>query len=127
MATNRNYVPARRETMVSYDLSWTWKSDPHAGFGFPCNANGDVLPGLSDAAQANLEMCRTSGELDGPYVREYRHTYTHPATCTCDCGATVTLDYDPATCDRCNADYNLSGQRLAPRRFWGEETGETFA
>ena len=25
----------------------------------------------------------------------------------------------------CGADYNMSGQRLAPRSQWGEETGET--
>jgi len=28
------------------------------------------------------------------------------------------------TC-RCGADYNMSGQQLAPRSQWGEETGET--
>jgi len=28
------------------------------------------------------------------------------------------------TCDRCGTDYNMSGQRLAPRSQWGEETGE---
>lgn len=28
------------------------------------------------------------------------------------------------TCERCEADYNFAGQTLAPRRFWGEETGE---
>lgn len=27
------------------------------------------------------------------------------------------------TC-QCGADYNMSGQRLAPRAQWGEETGE---
>lgn len=29
------------------------------------------------------------------------------------------------TCDHCGADYNSSGQRLASRSQWGEETGET--
>jgi hypothetical protein len=27
----------------------------------------------------------------------------------------------------CGADYNMSGQMLAPREQWGEETGETVA
>ena len=29
------------------------------------------------------------------------------------------------TCPHCETDYNGSGQQLAPREFWGEETGET--
>lgn len=37
------------------------------------------------------------------------------------CGSKVILD--DFTCS-CGADYNNSGQRLAPREHWGEETGE---
>ena len=29
-------------------------------------------------------------------------------------------------CDNCGTEYNGSGQELAPREFWGEETGERF-
>ncbi len=29
-------------------------------------------------------------------------------------------------CDICGAEYNSSGHKLAPRQFWGEETGECF-
>jgi hypothetical protein len=31
------------------------------------------------------------------------------------------------TCSTCGADFNMSGQRLAPREQWGEETGESVA
>lgn len=31
------------------------------------------------------------------------------------------------TCEKCGADYNWAGQRLASRSQWGEETGETAA
>jgi hypothetical protein len=31
------------------------------------------------------------------------------------------------TCSECGADYNQSGQRLALREQWGEETGEHLA
>lgn len=36
-----------------------------------------------------------------------------PAMLLCDCGQTVDL-YDPLdnTCDRCGANYNMSGQRV---------------
>jgi hypothetical protein len=31
------------------------------------------------------------------------------------------------TCDHCYTDYNSSGQQLAPREYWGEETGEHWS
>lgn len=45
----------------------------------------------------------------------------------CDCGAKIELDSGWANeCPRCPAEYNGSGQRLAPRSQWGEDTGESF-
>lgn len=41
----------------------------------------------------------------------------------CSCGEWVLCAYFTNTCS-CGADYNMSGQRLAPRSQWGEETGE---
>ena len=51
----------------------------------------------------------------------------------CDvCGGEVTLFGFTNTCPTCEergitTDYNASGQLLAPRSQWGEETGETAA
>ena len=46
---------------------------------------------------------------------------------TCEsCGEEVGLMQFTNTC-RCGADYNSSGQRLAPRSQWGEETFESVA
>lgn len=42
----------------------------------------------------------------------------------CDCGNVIDGRAFTNTCDRCGADYNNAGQRLAPRSQWGEETGE---
>jgi len=50
-----------------------------------------------------------------------------PALWRCDCGEELHLDGFTNTCDGCEADYNGSGQRLAPRSQWGEETGESLA
>lgn len=44
----------------------------------------------------------------------------------CDCGEEIMCHGFTSTCE-CGADYNMSGQRLAPREQWGEETGETYA
>lgn len=43
------------------------------------------------------------------------------------CTAKITLSSGWAnTCPSCGSEYNGSGQRLAPRSQWGEETGESF-
>jgi len=41
----------------------------------------------------------------------------------CDCGKEVVCEHFTNTCE-CGADYNRSGQMLASREQWGEETGE---
>lgn len=54
--------------------------------------------------------------------------YVIPAIIKCErCGEPVGLSGFTNTCDNCNADYNLSGQILGPRQFWGEETGESLS
>lgn len=50
-----------------------------------------------------------------------------PKIIQCKCGRRVECDGFTNTCDRCGADYNWAGERLAPRSEWGEETGESAA
>jgi len=50
-----------------------------------------------------------------------------PAIGLCDCGEEVVLGGFTNTCHNCGADYNSSGQRLAPRSQWGSDTGESVA
>jgi hypothetical protein len=45
----------------------------------------------------------------------------------CDCGTYVWCPEFTNTCYKCGADYNGSGQRLADRSQWGEETGEHWS
>ena len=52
-----------------------------------------------------------------------------PGILRCDCGEELFM-YSPGAdveCEKCGADYNSAGQRLADRSQWGEETGETAA
>lgn len=44
----------------------------------------------------------------------------------CVCGFALELERFTNTC-RCGRDYNSSGQELAPRSQWGEDTSETVA
>lgn len=54
------------------------------------------------------------------------HTYPEPAVGRCECGRKVHLASFTNTCE-CNRDYNMSGQLLANRSQWGEETGESLS
>lgn len=118
-----------REEGVEYSLCFRWRGgDPGHGFSFPCDENGNVdEESLNLAARENLRKCR-SGEHDvvpeGVEAREW--SYRHPRVGRCDCGEEVVLDQFTNTCYGCDADYNMSGQRLAPRSQWGEETGEPW-
>lgn len=52
--------------------------------------------------------------------------FTEPAIGLCEhCGRQVSLSGFTNTCE-CDTDYNMSGQLLAPRSQWGEETGESL-
>lgn len=48
-----------------------------------------------------------------------------PKTIQCACGSSVACNGFTNTCSGCGADYNMSGQLLASRSQWGEETGES--
>ncbi len=61
---------------------------------------------------------------EGVVVSE--HVYNQPAVGECGCGKHVTLHGFTNTCE-CGRDYNSSGQLLASRSQWGEETGESLS
>jgi hypothetical protein len=48
-------------------------------------------------------------------------------TGVCSCGEVIELHNFTNTCFECGKDYNSSGQELAPRDQWGEETGEHWS
>lgn len=60
-----------------------------------------------------------------PYMTD-RGFQSSRAVVKCECGEEVLCASFTNTCD-CGADYNMSGQLLAPREQWGEETGEHYA
>jgi hypothetical protein len=123
----------RRERIehVTRELFFERKDCPGAGFSFPCDEKGNVnVAALPAAAQSSYsEALRAAGgpQMYAPEVREYTSVAVEPALGLCNrCGDEVALYGFTNTCD-CGADYNMSGQELAPRSQWGEETGESVA
>lgn len=127
----------RREwiTETSYSLYFE-RAVPHTGgWAFDCDADGNVdIEALKDkplALEAYKECLRGHCQGEGvkpPVVQEYTNRHLQPAILRCACGEEVALWSSWAnTCEKCGQEFNGSGQRLAPRHQWGEETGERFA
>lgn len=144
----------RTTTYIStYTLSFTHNG---AGFGFDCDKDGNVdTSKLHPCALESYKGCcgGTITRMEGvqyrvgadqeyepipgtgtqhtytvsPEIKEYNNRQVVPAVGECDrCGEDVHLHGFTNTCE-CGADYNMSGQLLACRSQWGEETGESLS
>ncbi len=100
---------------------------PGHGWSFPCDERGNVdVALLPELAQESYRECQAGGpNLSAGKVRVSRWSFIRPAVGECECGRHVELHGFTNTC-ACGLDYNQSGQVLAPRSQWGEETGESL-
>ena len=121
------FIQPRTQVYIEqYTLAFRYEDDPGAGYGFPCDRDGNVkMDKLSPEAKKNLEMCQT-GQITPPIklvgVEDWSYSYWAPAIIKCiDCGKHVTLD-DAMTndCRTCGRLYNGFGQALAPKHQWEE-------
>jgi hypothetical protein len=121
-------TPRRTVPHVERRREFEWKDCPGAGFSFDLDNNDEII--VTDGNRENVARCLKDGGAtlydNGINVIEWEHV--EPAVGRCSCGREVTLDTSPAGNDcGCGRIYNSSGQELAPRSQWGEETGETYA
>lgn len=129
----RNFSPSKPVEETRFELVFRLEDDQDSAFSFECDERGtfvrDKLPNL---VLHNLRAC-LKGEVDGypvrsGVVRSYVQSFIADGGGTCVCGAHVTLHSSwTNTCGGCGREYNGSGQLLAERDVWGEETGESVA
>lgn len=128
----RKYVALTRYAHDFEDLT-----EPGAGYSFDCDAFGNLTSDLDPCALGNYNMLMsamkdnraTLGEVTYLYkgIKSWDASYWEPAVIRCRCGEELTLYSSWANeCEVCHLEYNGSGQELAPRTQWGEETGEHF-
>lgn len=109
-----------RKTSVDFLLFFQRKGDTeNSGFAFPCDESGKV----ADDRENRVAELRNDPGYDAPVINRREHSWSEPGAIECTCGQEVQLAHFTNTCS-CNRDYNMSGQLLAPREQWGEETGE---
>src|SRR5262245_6611407 len=116
---------SERLSHTNHMLNFDRKAEPGSGYSFPCDAAG-VLEPLGEIAQESYAYCLAHPEeFDPPHIRTWTNTYRQPAVLLCDCGTEVEL-YNPLTnsCSGCSLEYNMSGQRLAPRSQWEDRWDE---
>ena len=118
-----------RVEMVEFGMFFEYVDMSGAGYHFPCDSEGKVKTAeLAEEALHSLATCvlNSEGRMRPPVLMRHEYLHTEPKIGVCDdCGRKVWLERFTNTCD-CGADFNMSGQRLAPREQWGEETGETW-
>lgn len=122
----KNYVPSKWCKITEYQL--VFDDRRHNGFGFPCDANGNLLQNEEDNPESykNLHWC-----LEHPNeferfneVVKYTRNVRNDAHGTCHCGNEVHLynQYHGACqCSECGQWYNLFGEELLPPEEWVEE------
>lgn len=122
----KNYTPRKHKTAIKYELCF---DDGHNnGFGFPCDAQGNVPDDLNQNAKDNLAFCLAHPENFKRFnkVVKYEWKYCEPARGTCTCGREVELwdeYYGACSCD-CGKWYNLFGQELLPPDQWENDPAE---
>lgn len=123
----------QRIESVTFEHFFQWNNSlgeySQGGFGFPCNEDGEYdIDAMHQAARQNMAECLFGGK-DVTYqgIQRFEHSYSEPAIGQCPCGCEVSLDSFTNTCEDCGRDYNMSGQELACRSQWGEETGESLS
>lgn len=117
-----NYRPRTTEEEVTYEL--TFDDGMYNGFGFPCDAEGNIPEDMNEAAKKNLAYCLEHPEKFVRFnkVVKFVRRIRVPARGTCKCGADIALYdeyYGACQCPYCGQWYNTSGQELLPPDKWG--------
>jgi len=119
----------RRIENVHYRLT-VYRKGEQGGMSVDCDEHGNVFPFKNECVKKNFEehIANAEGKYDKPFVQTFRNAYYEPAVGECNrCGHDVHLHGFTNTCEKCGTDYNMSGQQLASREQWGEETGESLS
>ena len=110
-------------TKTRYYHQFVFKNCRYRGFSFDCDKDGNV----PEKNQDGFRECREDKSLLYEGLKKDSWIAYDLGTIECICGATLELySYWTNECLKCGELYDDSGGLLAPREFWGEETGEIF-
>lgn len=112
-----------RKKRTRYFQNFSYLSCPYRGFSFECDQDGNV----PHEKQKDFKQALEDKELLYKGIEEDSWYVYSLGAIECHCGASLALySYWANSCTECEREYDDSGGLLAPREFWGEETGEVF-
>lgn len=115
--------PRRKETLAQYFLEFAYSNTNEAGFSFPSDEHGELLPGQDESLLKNYEKCKNGYPDIVPLgVKKFTNAWTEPAVGRCYCGKEVQLiDVFGGACQcECEQWYSINGQSLVPPEQWEE-------
>jgi len=122
-------IISKRERVEITEYVKSWTHPEGYGFSFDCDENGVINEAdMYPEGIANLRDCE-AGKMEGytgPRLQKNTRRVTNHAVGLCSCGRKLTLASFTNSC-RCGREYNQSGQKLAPRGQWGDDTGESVS
>lgn len=123
----RDFKNATFETRYYYELCFD--DGTNNGFCFPCDAEGNLLPGLSDCAIRNYNFCMEHPERFKRWNKVIKNSQRVKinASGICSCGEHIELQdqyMSACECPKCGRWYNLFGQELNPPKTW--ENGDDW-
>ena len=119
----KNIIESEYKTIVEFEL--TFDDGEGNGFGFPCDASGNVSPDLPEAAKKNLAYCLEHPDKFYRWNKVVKSSrrFREPARGRCSCGREVILvdEYYGACMCECGKWYNLFGQELLAPEYWEDD------
>lgn len=110
----------RRVVSIEFNRCFSNAKDDTLGYGFPCDADGNIWPLVVEGAIANLEGC-LSGKFDvidkGVVQSDFPCVYHEPTILKCDCGTQIDCYFDLTMC-KCGAQYDLDGVLIEDPIAW---------
>jgi hypothetical protein len=91
--------------------------DNNAHHGIHCESCGTLNMNESKSRPCGC------GKMMHPHTFDFSKWIPGYVVIRCGCGSKLDCRSFTNTC-KCGRDYNFAGDELAPREFWGEETGE---
>ena len=77
-------TPRSKKSNTQYYLDFRYSDAKEPSFAFPCDANGELLPGQDECLLHNYEMCKNGYPGIIPLgVKEFVNTWTEPAVGLC--------------------------------------------
>lgn len=108
-----------RKARYEYRLTFHFRGNPNAGFGFPCDADGNLRwRDMPNAARINYRKCvEREHNVFGPHVEALRSEYVEPGEMRCPCGTVHPFLFgEDVACD-CGLSFNSAGQEIRVTGF----------